>query len=72
MDAATQREEPNRCVDGLQEVCRFPDYCPNALQAEARGGIRGGAIRGASAHSTGSTLIQIRHESGLRAGKVPG
>ena len=72
MDAAAQSEEPNRCMDGLPEVSRFSDYCPNALQAEARGGIRGGAIRGAAARSTGSTLIQIRHESGLRAVKVPG
>jgi len=34
--AATRRVDLNRCVDGLLEVSRFRDYCPNALQVEGR------------------------------------
>jgi dinuclear metal center YbgI/SA1388 family protein len=36
MDAAMQREELNRYLDGLLEVTRFRDYCPNGLQVEGR------------------------------------
>jgi len=35
-----QREELNRYLDGLLEVSRFRDYCPNGLQVEGRGEIR--------------------------------
>ena len=31
-----QREELNRYLDGLLEVSRFRDYCPNGLQVEGR------------------------------------
>jgi dinuclear metal center YbgI/SA1388 family protein len=34
-----QREELNRYLDGLLEVSRFRDYCPNGLQVEGRGEI---------------------------------
>jgi dinuclear metal center YbgI/SA1388 family protein len=40
MDDAMQREELNRYLDGLLEVSRFRDYCPNGLQVEGRGEIR--------------------------------
>ena len=41
MGAATmQREELNRYLDGLMEVSRFRDYCPNGLQVEGRSDIR--------------------------------
>jgi dinuclear metal center YbgI/SA1388 family protein len=40
MGAAMQREELNRYLDGLLEVSRFRDYCPNGLQVEGRGEIR--------------------------------
>jgi dinuclear metal center YbgI/SA1388 family protein len=40
MDAAMQRDELNRYLDGLLEVSRFRDYCPNGLQVEGRGEIR--------------------------------
>jgi len=35
-----QREELNRYLDGLLEVSRFRDYCPNGLQVEGRNEIR--------------------------------
>ncbi|MGP1678030.1 MAG: Nif3-like dinuclear metal center hexameric protein [Burkholderiales bacterium] len=35
-----QREELNRYLDGLLEVSRFRDYCPNGLQVEGRDEIR--------------------------------
>lgn len=35
-----QREELNRYLDGLLEVSRFRDYCPNGLQVEGRAEIR--------------------------------
>ena len=35
-----QREELNRYLDGLLEVSRFRDYCPNGLQVEGRSDIR--------------------------------
>ena len=35
-----QREELNCYLDGLLEVSRFRDYCPNGLQVEGRGEIR--------------------------------
>ena len=35
-----QREELNRYLDGLLEVSRYRDYCPNGLQVEGRGEIR--------------------------------
>ena len=35
-----QREELNRYLDGLLEVSRFRDYCPNGLQVEGRSEIR--------------------------------
>ena len=35
-----QREELNRYLDGLLEISRFQDYCPNGLQVEGRGTIR--------------------------------
>ena len=35
-----QREELNRYLDGLLEVSRFHDYCPNGLQVEGRAEIR--------------------------------
>ena len=34
-----QREELNRYLDGLLEVSRFRDYCPNGLQVEGRSEI---------------------------------
>jgi dinuclear metal center YbgI/SA1388 family protein len=40
MDAAMQREELNHYLDGLLEVSRFHDYCPNGLQVEGRAEIR--------------------------------
>jgi dinuclear metal center YbgI/SA1388 family protein len=40
MGTAMQREELNRYLDGLLEVSRFRDYCPNGLQVEGRGEIR--------------------------------
>jgi dinuclear metal center YbgI/SA1388 family protein len=40
MGAAMQREELNRYLDGLLEVSRYRDYCPNGLQVEGRGEIR--------------------------------
>jgi dinuclear metal center YbgI/SA1388 family protein len=40
MGAAMQREELNRYLDGLLEISRFRDYCPNGLQVEGRGEIR--------------------------------
>jgi dinuclear metal center YbgI/SA1388 family protein len=40
METAMQREELNRYLDGLLEVSRFRDYCPNGLQVEGRGEIR--------------------------------
>jgi len=39
MGAAMQREELNRYLDGLLEVSRFRDYCPNGLQVEGRSEI---------------------------------
>jgi len=35
-----QREELNRYLDGLLEISRFQDYCPNGLQVEGRAEIR--------------------------------
>ncbi|MEK7435593.1 MAG: Nif3-like dinuclear metal center hexameric protein [Pseudomonadota bacterium] len=35
-----QREELNPYLDGLLEISRFQDYCPNGLQVEGRGTIR--------------------------------
>jgi dinuclear metal center YbgI/SA1388 family protein len=35
-----QREELNRYLDGLLEISRFQDYCPNGLQVEGRAAIR--------------------------------
>ena len=35
-----QREELNRYLDGLLEISRYQDYCPNGLQVEGRGAIR--------------------------------
>ena len=35
-----QREELNRYLDGLLEVSRFRDYCPNGLQVEGRAEVR--------------------------------
>ena len=35
-----QREELNRYLDGLLEISRFRDYCPNGLQVEGRAEIR--------------------------------
>jgi dinuclear metal center YbgI/SA1388 family protein len=40
MGAAMQREELNRYLDGLLEISRFRDYCPNGLQVEGRSEIR--------------------------------
>lgn len=40
MGAAMQREELNRYLDGLLEISRYQDYCPNGLQVEGRGEIR--------------------------------
>ena len=37
--AAMQREELNRYLDGLLEVSRFRNYCPNGLQVEERAEI---------------------------------
>ena len=34
-----QREELNRYLDGLLEISRYQDYCPNGLQVEGRGAI---------------------------------
>lgn len=35
-----QREELKRYLDGLMEVSRFRDYCPNGLQVEGRSDVR--------------------------------
>jgi dinuclear metal center YbgI/SA1388 family protein len=35
-----QREELNRYLDGLLEISRYQDYCPNGLQVEGRAAIR--------------------------------
>ena len=35
-----QRDELNRYLDGLLEVSRFRDYCPNGLQVEGRSELR--------------------------------
>ncbi|MBE0627051.1 MAG: Nif3-like dinuclear metal center hexameric protein [Burkholderiales bacterium] len=35
-----QREELNRYLDGLLEISRYQDYCPNGLQVEGRDAIR--------------------------------
>jgi dinuclear metal center YbgI/SA1388 family protein len=35
-----QRDELNRYLEGLLEVSRFRDYCPNGLQVEGRGEVR--------------------------------
>lgn len=40
MGAAMQREELNRYLDGVLDVSRFRDYCPNGLQVEGRAEIR--------------------------------
>jgi dinuclear metal center YbgI/SA1388 family protein len=40
MDAAMQREELNRYLDGLLEVSQYRDYCPNGLQVEGRDEVR--------------------------------
>ena len=40
MGADMQREELNRYLNGLLEVSRFRDYCPNGLQVEGRSEIR--------------------------------
>ena len=40
MGAAMQREELNRYLDGLLEVSRLRDYCPNVRPVEGRAQIR--------------------------------
>jgi dinuclear metal center YbgI/SA1388 family protein len=58
-----QREELNRYLDGLLEVSRFRDYCPNGLQVEGRGEIR----RIASGVSASLELIRAALRSGADA-----
>jgi dinuclear metal center YbgI/SA1388 family protein len=63
MDAAMQREELNLYLDGLLEVSRFRDYCPNGLQVEGRGEIR----RIASGVTASIDLIQAALADGADA-----
>jgi dinuclear metal center YbgI/SA1388 family protein len=58
-----QREELNRYLDGLLEVSRFRDYCPNGLQVEGRGEIR----RIASGVSASLDLIRAAVSAGADA-----
>ena len=51
--AAMQREELNRYLDGLLEVSRFRDYCPNGLQVEGRGVPRRRSSRHRAIRHTG-------------------
>jgi len=68
MGAAMQREELNRYLDGLLEVSRYRDYCPNGLQVEGRGEIRR-IVSGVTAsldliraaHSAGADAILVHH-----------
>jgi len=63
-----QREELNRYLDGLLEVSRYRDYCPNGLQVEGRGEIRR-IVSGVTAsldliraaHSAGADAILVHH-----------
>jgi len=62
MDAAVQREELNRCMDGLPEVCRWRNYCSNALSVEERVQIR--RDLGACAHRRVAS-VQRKFQSGM-------
>jgi dinuclear metal center YbgI/SA1388 family protein len=61
--AAMQREELNRYLDGLLEISRFRDYCPNGLQVEGRGEIR----RIVSGVTASLDLIQAARSEGADA-----
>jgi dinuclear metal center YbgI/SA1388 family protein len=63
MGAAMQREELNRYLDGLLDVSRFRDYCPNGLQVEGRGEIR----RIVSGVTASVDLIEAAHSDGADA-----
>jgi dinuclear metal center YbgI/SA1388 family protein len=58
-----QREELNRYLDGLLEVSRFRDYCPNGLQVEGRSEIR----RVVSGVTASLDLIQAARSEGADA-----
>jgi dinuclear metal center YbgI/SA1388 family protein len=63
-----QREELNRYLDGLLDISRFHDYCPNGLQVEGRGEIRS-IVSGVTAslellraaHAAGADAILVHH-----------
>jgi hypothetical protein len=63
MGAAMQREELNRYLDGLLEVSRFHDYCPNGLQVEGREDVR----RIATGVTASLELIQAARAQGADA-----
>jgi len=58
-----QREELDRYLDGLLEVSRFRDYCPNGLQVEGRREIR----RVVSGVTASLALIQAALSEGADA-----
>ena len=58
-----QREELNCYLDGLLEVSRFRDYCPNGLQVEGRSEIR----RIATGVSASLELLQAAIAAGADA-----
>jgi hypothetical protein len=66
-----QREELDRYLNGLLEVSRFRDYCPNELRVEkntARG-LWVSTWRRASAWSSASSTFPIRYESASGPGR---
>jgi putative NIF3 family GTP cyclohydrolase 1 type 2 len=63
MGAAMQRDELNRYLDGLLEISRFRDYCPNGPQVEGRGEIR----RIVSGVTASADLIQAALAEGADA-----
>ncbi len=58
-----QREELNRYLEGLLDVSRFRDYCPNGLQVEGRGEIH----RIATGVTASLDLLQAAHVLGADA-----
>ena len=58
-----QREELSRYLDGLLEVSRYRDYCPNGLQVEGRGEIR----RIVSGVTASLDLLEAAHAKGADA-----
>ena len=58
-----QREELDRYLDGLLDISRFRDYCPNGLQVEGRAEIRS-IVSGVTASMD---LLQAAHAAGADA-----